>query len=121
MKKLAVLLLAAMLVLPWAALAGEDVTLMQKVATRSGPGTQYTEETGVLTPPAAITLVAQTDSWYHVEYTRGGKTYRAYILKSKVKGTFDLPWESDTTQPDTVLLFSSSVSPWPSVSASATP
>lgn len=103
MKKLAILLLAAMLALPWAALAGEDVTLMQKTATRSGPGTQYTEETGVLTPPTAVTLVAQTDSWYHVEYTRGGKTYRAYILKSKVKGTFDLPWESDTTNPDTVL------------------
>ena len=103
MKKLAALLVLFSLLLPWAALAGEDVTLMQKTATRSGPGTQYTEETGVLTPPATVTVVSQTDSWYHIEYTRGGKTYRAYILKSKAKGTFNVPWENTGTVPDTVL------------------
>ncbi len=108
-KRLALLLaalLAALTVFPCAGLS-EDVALTQKIATRSGPGTQYTEETGVLNPPLKVTVIAQTEGtgsgWYHIEYTRGGRTFRAYALRSKIKVTGDIPFENDSAVSDTLL------------------
>ena len=88
MKRLLALLLIVLL-LPWAALAEDGASLAYKAASRTGPGTQYSEELGTLNPPLSLTVIsyiarAETE-WYHVEFTRGGKLYRTYILKSKVK------------------------------------
>ena len=106
MKKCMALLLVLMLILPCAALAQEG-TLNGKTATRTGPGTKYTEELGTLSPPIQLQVIAQVETnetrWYHVEFARGGKTYRVYVLESKVKASGYIPWEGNDGIPDVLI------------------
>ena len=67
MKKLLALLLIALL-LPWTAVGEEGAYLAYKAATRTGPGTQYSENLGTLEPPLNLTVIsyacpAETE-WY---------------------------------------------------------
>ena len=106
MKKLLALLLIALL-LPWAAAGENEASLASKAASRTGPGTQYSEELGTLTPPLSLTVIsyarrAETE-WYHVEFTRGGRLYRVYILKSKVKDAGAVRVESEEYTQDSLL------------------
>jgi len=104
MKRFLALLLLA-LMLPWCALAQEG-TLNAKTATRTGPGTQYTEEIGTLNAGMQLQVIAQVDTgtaWYHVEFTRNGSTYRIYVLKNRVTAADEVPYESNDGIPDTVL------------------
>ena len=59
MKKLAMTALLALLLagLAAGARAGVPGVLNQKMATRSGPGTKYTEELGTLPQDTAITII----------------------------------------------------------------
>ena len=105
MKRILALLLTVLL-LPWAALAEGAELSGGKTATRTGPGTQYTEELGTLAPPLRLTVIGRVDDgagWYHVEYTRGQKLYRVYVLKSRVKNAGDAPVENNELTPDVTL------------------
>lgn len=110
MKKLLALLLIALLLiallLPWTAVGEEGAYLASKAATRTGPGTQYSENLGTLEPPLNLTVIsyacpAETE-WYHVEFTRHGKLYRIYLLKSKVKNAGEVRAESTAYTQDTL-------------------
>ncbi len=106
MKRLLALLLIALL-LPWAAVCENDASLAYKAASRTGPGTQYSEELGTLEPPLSLKVIsyarrAETE-WYHVEFTRGGRLYRVYILKSKVKDAGAARVESESFTEDHLL------------------
>ncbi len=106
MKKLLALLLVALL-LPLAAVAENGAYLARKAASRTGPGTQYSEELGTLTPPLNLTVVSSArrgeTEWYHVEFTRSGRLYRVYILKSMVRDAGAVRVESEEYSTDYLL------------------
>jgi len=62
--------------------------LNQRMATRTGPGTKYTEEHGTLPESTEIIVYAQEDSggtpWVLVEFVRNGKLVRAYTGMKRV-------------------------------------
>ena len=66
------------------ALAATSATTKMPLATRSGPGTQYTEPGTFLTAGQQVTVHTkvwdQTNRiwWVQVEFTSGGRIYRAY-------------------------------------------
>ena len=65
------------------------VTLNQRMATRSGPGTQYTEELGTLPQDTAITLIHYVQDknqvpWGLVEFYRHNQLYRAYTGMKRI-------------------------------------
>ena len=106
MKRLLALLLLVLL-LPWAAVSENGASLAYRAASRSGPGTQYSEELATLDPPLNLTVIsyasrAETE-WYHVEFTRSGRLYRCYILKSKVRDAGAVRVESENYTQDTLL------------------
>ena len=106
MKKLLATLLIALL-LPWNALGEGGAYLAYKAATRTGPGTQYSENLGTLEPPLDLTVISYACpaemEWYHVEFTRGGKLYRIYLLKSKVRDAGAVRVESTAYAQDTLI------------------
>ena len=84
--------------------------LNQKMATRSGPGTQYTEELGTLPQDTAIMLVESVNTngtpWGMVEFQKNNLKYRAYTgmkrietksLFSQVTNEYDESTLSQTT------------------------
>ncbi len=98
-KRIFSLLLILCLLLPEMAMAGVDAWLNQKMATRSGPGTKYTEELGTLPQNTSITVIAQAETggtvWYQVEFTRNQKLYRCYTGKKRVNvSSGNIPWEN---------------------------
>ena len=86
------------MLLPEIGLAGTRAYLNQKMATRSGPGTKYTEELGTLPIETEITVISQAETngtvWYQVEFTRNQKLYRCYTGKKRVNAYGDIPWEN---------------------------
>ena len=109
MKKRIILLLLALCLLPEMCFAGADAWLNQKMATRSGPGTKYTEELGTLPVDTDITVIAQAETngtvWYMVEFSRNMKLYRAYTGKKRVEvaSSAYIPWENPDYTEDTVI------------------
>lgn len=105
-KRMAALLLTLLLLLPEMALAGVEAYLNQQMATRSGPGTKYTEELGTLPSDTEITVTAQVETagtvWYQVEFYKNGRWYRAYTGKKRVNAYGDIPWESVNYSGDAV-------------------
>lgn len=103
-KRVISLFLLLLLLLPEAALAATSASLNQKMATRSGPGTKYTEELGTLPITTNISVISQVETngtvWYHVEFRNNGKYYRAYTGKKRVNAYGTIPWESDTYTED---------------------
>lgn len=63
-------------------------SLNQRMATRSGPGTKYTEELGTLPKDTSITLIhtVTTDGtpWGMVEFINNGMKYRAYTGMKRI-------------------------------------
>lgn len=64
--------------------ASVTATLNQRLATRTGPGTQYDEPGSFLSAGKAVTVLSKAyDSrngiwWVQVEFSSGGNRYRAY-------------------------------------------
>ena len=102
---LALVLLTALL--PLAAYAEATASLREKMASRSGPGTKYSEELGTLNAGLQITVLGQIETngtnWYHVEFARSDKLYRCYILAARVDASGYIPWENDYYTEDTTL------------------
>lgn len=111
-KKISALLLVLLLLLPELAAAGTSATLNQKMATRSGPSTKYTEELGTLPITTNITVIAQVETvgtvWYQVEFKMNGKLYRAYTGKKRVNAYGSIPWESDLYTEDVTVAYAKS-------------
>lgn len=63
-------------------------SLNQRMATRSGPGTKYTEELGTLPQDTVITLIETVTThgtpWAMVEFNRNGMRYRAYTGMKRI-------------------------------------
>lgn len=86
MKKIAAMLLSlCILVCCTSALASTDARVIEKrIATRTGPGTKYTEPGSFLYKGAEVTVHTKVwDSrneiyWVQVEFTSAGERYRAY-------------------------------------------
>ena len=101
MKKRIFLFAAAllMLLLPLAASAENAAVVKDKLASRSGPGTKYTEELGTVDPGTQVTVLSQAENngtkWYHVEFTRSGSTYRCYILPTRIEVDGPISWEEN--------------------------
>lgn len=99
-KRFIALLLVILTLAPIAASANVTGLLNQKMATRSGPGTKYTEELGTFPQSTPISVVAQIETngtvWYQVEFTYNSMPYRAYTGKKRVDGigVDSVPWES---------------------------
>lgn len=107
MKRLAVLFIVLVLLLPEIGLAASSGHLNQQMATRSGPGTKYTEELGTYPISTSIQVIAQVETngtvWYQVEFSANGKLYRAYTGKKRVDGIGGgIPWESSDYREDVV-------------------
>ncbi len=83
-----------------------DASLNQKMALRSGPGTNYTE-LGTYGQNTAITLYEQemggTVSWGQVEFRADGGLVRAYTGMKRIYTEKDVPWANTATR-DAVLL-----------------
>lgn len=100
LKKTLCVLLVILTLVPAAASANVTGLLNQKMATRSGPGTKYTEELGTFPQTTPISVVAQIETngtvWYQVEFTYNSMLYRAYTGKKRVDGigVDSVPWES---------------------------
>ncbi len=84
MKKIIAVLLALMLLCSAALADTATGRLNQRIATRTGPGTSYTEPGTFLSAGDYVTVHTKVwDSrneiwWVQVEFTSGGKSYRAY-------------------------------------------
>ena len=68
--------------------------LNQKMATRSGPSTLYTEELGTVLKSTEIVVFWQENtgvSWAMVEFSRNGKLYRAYTGMKRIEADGDVP------------------------------
>ena len=80
--------------------------LNQKMATRSGPGTKYTEE-GAYPADTAIEIleIVQTGGtdWCQVEFRYNSKLYRAYTGKKRIDTTKTIP-EGNVDPTDDVTL-----------------
>lgn len=74
-------------------------TLNQRMATRSGPGTKYTEELGTLPKDTPILLVETVTTrgtpWGLVEFTIRGLPYRAYTGMKRIDTQGPVPEGSE--------------------------
>lgn len=107
MKRLLSLILLLCL-LHASALADIAAEANQKIATRSGPGTKYTEELGTLPMNTKLTVIEMvtTDGtpWCMFEYSNNGKLYRAYTgLKRLNVFSGSIPEGSLSYTDDTVI------------------
>lgn len=79
---------------------GLPASLNQRMATRSGPGTKYTEELGTLPRDTRITLyeyvITDGTPWGMVEFEKNGKLYRAYTGMKRIDTSYTVPLGSDT-------------------------
>ncbi len=68
--------------------AATPARLNQRMATRSGPGTKYTEELGTLPQDTAIVLIESVTTngtpWGMVEFSKNGQLYRAYTGMKRI-------------------------------------
>lgn len=112
-KRVIAFFLIIMLLLPELAMAGVSAKLNQKMATRSGPGTKYTEELGTMPITTDITVIAQVETggtvWYQVEFRYNSMLYRAYTGKKRVNAYGTIPWQENDYTSDTTI---SSVKPY---------
>ncbi|NLD34700.1 MAG: hypothetical protein GX653_07310 [Clostridiales bacterium] len=88
-KQLAFLLLLALMTSLLSPALAVSAVLNQRMATRSGPGTQYTEELGTLPQDTSITLIHYVQDknnvpWGLVEFSRNNQLYRAYTGMKRI-------------------------------------
>ncbi len=85
--KLLVILLCLALLVP-VVKADTPASLNQRMATRSGPGTQYTEDLGTLPQNTPITLIETVTTkgtpWGMVEFYKNNMKYRAYTGMKRI-------------------------------------
>lgn len=84
----------------------QAATLNQRMATRSGPSTLYTEELGTLPQSTAIAVLWQemgSVPWALVEYERGGMLYRAYTGMKRINTGAEIPWVEEDPIPAYIL------------------
>ena len=102
MKRIIAMLLAALMLLGCgSALAATEARVIDnRIATRSGPGTKYTEPGSFLSYGDWVTVhtKAWDDSngiyWLQVEFTSGGQRYRAYTGSRRIDASLnDIPDE----------------------------
>ena len=78
---------------------GVPAYLNQQMATRSGPGTKYTEELGTLPQDTQIVLIEKVTThgtpWGMVEFWRNGKLYRAYTGMKRIEAAYSAPEGSE--------------------------
>ena len=90
------LLAAVLLLSAGGAEAATPASLNQRMATRSGPGTKYTEELGTLPQSTNILLIeAVTTSgtpWGLVEFYNNGMKYRAYTGMKRINAYGPVAW-----------------------------
>ena len=108
LKRILSVLLAVLLLCPAVnGLAGVSARLKQSMATRSGPGTWYTEELGTLPASTSITAIEQITTsettWVLVEFQTNGRMYRAYTGLWRMQVYGDVPLASAKGYGDTVL------------------
>ena len=106
-KRLLALFLVLLMLLPAAASAEVKTALKREMSTRSGPGTKYSEDLYTISAGTKVTVIGQAETydrlWYHIEFTKGGKLYRCYILSFQHEETGDIPWEEQTYVNDVTL------------------
>lgn len=99
-------LLALCLALPMTGALAVGASLNQRMATRSGPGTKYTEELGTFPQSTQITVIEQVTNsettWVLVEFRSNGSLYRAYTGLKRVDAYGSIPYGSTTWYTDTV-------------------
>lgn len=106
MKRCAALLLALLLLLPATPGYAVSAALNQRMSTRSGPSTAYTEELGTLPQTTAITVIEQVMGsvpWALVEFTNRGAKYRAYTGMKRINAYGQVPWGIQEGSPKTLL------------------
>ncbi len=94
MKKIFSILLALLLLFALPAQA-VPARLNQRMATRSGPSTLYTEELGTLPKDTPITVIEQVMGsvpWGLVEFEKRGLLYRAYTGMKRIDAYGPVPW-----------------------------
>jgi uncharacterized protein YraI len=72
-----------------------DATLNQRMATRTGPGTKFTEDHGTLPEGTEIVAYIQEETggtaWVLVEFTKNGKLVRTYTGLKRVDADAGIP------------------------------
>lgn len=113
MKKLIALITALCLLLTCsAAVAATTATCKQRLATRTGPGTEYDEPGSFLSQGSQVTVHTKAWDdrnnvwWVQVEFTYGGEKYRAYTGAKRLnvdlnsvptEMVYDTDWMACTT------------------------
>ncbi len=105
-RKRIALLLTVLLLCPTMNALAVSARLNSSMATRSGPGTWYTEELGTLPVTTSITAIEKITTsettWVLVEFRYNGQLYRAYTGLSRMEVYGDLPLASARGYSDTV-------------------
>lgn len=74
--------------------------LNQRMATRSGPNTKYSEEMGTFPSDTSITVLEQVIGndvpWGLVECSSNGRLYRVYTGMKRINTNATVPWGNDT-------------------------
>jgi len=100
-KRISFLLLLCLLTASLIPALATSAVLNQRMATRSGPGTQHTEELGTLPQDTSITLIHYVQDknnvpWGLVEFSRNNQLYRAYTGMKRIDTSYTVPLGSDT-------------------------
>ena len=88
--------------------ASSAASLNQRMATRSGPGTKYTEELGTLPQSTAIKLIEYVTTngtpWGMVEFTKNKQLYRAYTGMKRINAYGPVAYGNEHGTPHVLLL-----------------
>ncbi len=106
-KAILVLMILGLMLVSLAPALAVGATLNQKMATRSGPGTQYTEELGSFPRDTPITLIEYTQDentvpWGLVEFSRHNMLYRAYTGMKRINTMGSAPYQENNLIPAAV-------------------
>ncbi|MBR1820862.1 MAG: hypothetical protein IJ769_04490 [Clostridia bacterium] len=106
-KTISILLALMILAVALPSLASTPATLNQKMATRSGPGTKYSEELGTLPQSTSIVVINMVTTngtpWCLVEFRNNGKLYRCYTGLKRINLGGSVPEGSLDYVKDTVV------------------
>ena len=106
LKKGISILLTILLLCPAVNALAVSARLKTSMATRSGPGTWYTEELGTLPASTSINAIEKITTsettWVLVEFRVNGQLYRAYTGLARMEVYGDLPTASASGYSDTV-------------------
>ena len=85
-----------------------DARLNQRMATRLGPSTGYSEELGTFPQATKITVLEQVMGngvpWVLVDFYANSKHYRAYTGLKRINTAYELPWGETEFMVDRLVL-----------------